>query len=92
MMSSDVNTSLAEELSSSYLWQSAVSIACGLDHFHGAHVFFLQEQHTRTPPFVQPYSPQPLNGSNQSLKAIQHIPWVMRVFLSFNTPYANPSI
>ena len=40
MMSSDVNTSLAEELSSSYLWQSAVSIACGLDHFHGAHVFF----------------------------------------------------
>jgi hypothetical protein len=40
MMGSDINTSLAEEVSSSYLWQSAASSECSLDHFHGAHVLF----------------------------------------------------
>jgi hypothetical protein len=38
MMGSDVSTILAEEISSSYLWQSAAS---SLERFHGAHVLFL---------------------------------------------------
>ena len=36
MMDGEVNTSLAEELSSSYLWQSAAYSECNVDYFHGA--------------------------------------------------------
>ncbi|KAH9993395.1 hypothetical protein BJV77DRAFT_364387 [Russula vinacea] len=36
----EVNTSLAEELSSSHLWQSAAYSECNVDYFHGAYIHF----------------------------------------------------
>ena len=40
MIDSDVSTSLAEELSSSYLWQSTAFSECNVDHPHEAHFPF----------------------------------------------------
>ena len=40
MMDGEVNTSLAEELSSSHLWQSAAYSECNVDYFHGAYIHF----------------------------------------------------
>lgn len=49
VMGDDVSTSLAKELSSSSLWQSAASSRCNLQRFYGAHIHFYRGS-IREPP------------------------------------------
>ena len=89
-MGDDISSSLAEELSSSYVWQSTTSSGCNRRHSNGAHILLLQGQYTRIAPFVLPYAPQPLSGSSLSSKAIQRILCALSVLFLLKTYRLNP--
>jgi hypothetical protein len=92
MMGGDVYTNLAKELSSSYMWQSAVSSCWGILCIFMELmflVFFLQGRYMRTRPLVLQSPPWPLSGSNLSSKAIRH---TLCAFPFSRAPYPNPSL
>jgi hypothetical protein len=84
-MGSDINASLAEELHSSYIWQSeGRPIDAVRTHF--TEFLLFQGQCLKTPLFVLLSSRRRFSGSSPSWKAIQH---TLYVLLLPQSPCAN---